>query len=420
VRVWTPGPEPDLTPDEFVAAGRILSGSTSRWLPTGFSQTQFLHRVGCFSAQRIQSSDGRTFNITVPVSERLFSVPEVRRAIKVRANEEWAHDQSAISVSVDIFPSIYAASDGVIPEPGPEETSNGGHILFAYGLDDGKIFIQHGWNEWGDEGKGTLPDEYLSRHHREAWFLRQHIGPEPETVTHLRQKAKAAIPGGVGRWSGSNTSHGLKVFTTWLISAGTGNPLQLSLVLNRRSESDWLMVGWMLATKRDDLCEVQEYFVWPPYRCRGVGTVLAGHALLSLARLGCLRIRWLHSVADVRSRSMSEVKLPRWLSIVRTDTSRRWGISKESKVEALHRVIDRVAGISTPGGITRLRVHEIDRVVITASEHRLSKSGIILGKSSGACGEETHVNCIVAREYRQRADPFVPGAIQVLSDEDEV
>jgi C1A family cysteine protease len=55
---------------------------------------------------------------------------------------------------------------GNIPFPGPKEQEVGGHAVMAVGYDDAKgcLLIRNSWGtEWGDEGYGSLPYEYVTR-----------------------------------------------------------------------------------------------------------------------------------------------------------------------------------------------------------------------------------------------------------------
>jgi hypothetical protein len=69
---------------------------------------------------------------------------------------------------------------------------------------------------------------------------------------------------------------------------------------------------------------VEELFVWPPYRQHGLGTALAGHALLYVARMSALQdgelphdftVTWHEHEAEaiVRQHSMRSPFVPSWL-----------------------------------------------------------------------------------------------------------
>lgn len=75
------------------------------------------------------------------------------------------------------YSSLYTADDGNIPFPDKDEDVDGGHAVMAVGFDDdkqitncnnkkiktkGAILIRNSWGtEWGDNGYGWLPYEYV-------------------------------------------------------------------------------------------------------------------------------------------------------------------------------------------------------------------------------------------------------------------
>jgi hypothetical protein len=78
-----------------------------------------------------------------------------------------------------------------------------------------------------------------------------------------------------------------------------------------------LIVGWMHIRGTADGAEVEELFVWPRYRERGIGTALAGQTLLYAAAtlLQHSGWRWHELEADsiMRQRSGSNIHVPGWL-----------------------------------------------------------------------------------------------------------
>jgi C1A family cysteine protease len=57
-----------------------------------------------------------------------------------------------------------AASTGVIPYPSPSEGIEGGHALYCVGYDDSKqaFIFKNSWtDQWGDNGYGYLPYDYM-------------------------------------------------------------------------------------------------------------------------------------------------------------------------------------------------------------------------------------------------------------------
>ena len=81
----------------------------------------------------------------------------------------------------------WKGTPGLIPFPGAQDTEVGGHAVVAVGYDDGKrvrnlstgaattgaLLLQNSWGvEWGDQGFGWLPFEYLLQDRaRDFWTL---------------------------------------------------------------------------------------------------------------------------------------------------------------------------------------------------------------------------------------------------------
>lgn len=75
------------------------------------------------------------------------------------------------------FMSDAAASTGIIPLPQADETAEGGHAILICGYDDRtRLFtFRNSWGtDWGDEGYGYLPYDYLANQNLadDAWTIR--------------------------------------------------------------------------------------------------------------------------------------------------------------------------------------------------------------------------------------------------------
>jgi len=73
-----------------------------------------------------------------------------------------------IVFGITVFESMESSEvekTGVVPMPGPDEKSLGGHCILLVGYDDDKKqwIFRNSWGEsWGDNGYGYLPYKYLS------------------------------------------------------------------------------------------------------------------------------------------------------------------------------------------------------------------------------------------------------------------
>ncbi len=84
------------------------------------------------------------------------------------------------------YSSLDLANDGKIPFPDTKESSDGGHAVMAVGYDDkmkitnpgnkkivttGALLIRNSWGEeWGEEGYGWLPYDYVLKGIAEDWW----------------------------------------------------------------------------------------------------------------------------------------------------------------------------------------------------------------------------------------------------------
>ena len=84
-------------------------------------------------------------------------------------------------VAVSIFPSMFDAPNGIVHMPEGDERSIGDHIVISLGYKDDHLFFPNNWGpEWGVQGIGAYPIDYVKRYWREAWSVRGLTGP-PQT-----------------------------------------------------------------------------------------------------------------------------------------------------------------------------------------------------------------------------------------------
>lgn len=255
-----------------------------------------------------------------------------------------------VSLEVTIFPSMYDAPDGIVPLPDQDERPIGNHIVMPIGFDSEYLFFQHNWGpQWGIRGLGCFSRDYLRRFQREAWSLRFLPGPcpegknisggylVPEDGTGPSGERLSRLLG--HSWDGHgdsqffmlregcriNRAGRVDILGRWLIGIGDGSIRLQFLAILHGVEGGPFVAGWMHIRGTSSGSIVEELFIWPPYRKLGIGTTLAGQALLH-ASLNPLWPKngweWKESEADVMVLERSERKphVPLWLKAVASHT----------------------------------------------------------------------------------------------------
>jgi hypothetical protein len=114
------------------------------------------------------------------------------------------------------------------------------------------------------------------------------------------------------------------VFGRWLIGVSDGSMWLQCIAVLHEPEARPLIVGWMHIRGTLDGPDIEEFFVWPLYRERGIGTTLAGQGLLyaTMTPWQQGRWRWHEPEADatMRVRSQWEPHIPGWLSNLLSDS----------------------------------------------------------------------------------------------------
>ena len=192
-----------------------------------------------------------------------------------------------VAISFDIFESAYTAPRGHLELPRASERPKGIHAVEVAGWTDGgeAISFQNSWGtRWGDHGYGTVSREYLNRYLRDAWLHRnarygftRFDWDRLEAAQTPRQFAAVWLQENPRwrRWIRYRT-HRLRFYMYETISLEDEAPVT---VIELRT-GEGIRLGWaMLFHKRDGTAVLKEFFVWPPFRRRGYGTLLEREAV---------------------------------------------------------------------------------------------------------------------------------------------
>src|ERR1017187_779644 len=146
-RNWLPDWTPNIETSAKPFAARVLSGTTERYIEAGFTPSLFVKRLGLFAHQSVRPSLNQTLRIECAFYEQMRSFTELYRALHIQIDNPWnlVEHSMLIEMNVEIFPSIYDSSSGIVPMPGESEQSRGGHVVRLYGYGPDGFMFEHMW-----------------------------------------------------------------------------------------------------------------------------------------------------------------------------------------------------------------------------------------------------------------------------------
>jgi hypothetical protein len=362
-----------------------------------FTYDVFAKRDGLFHGQKVRFDGENMRFVSCDFYQRLRSPGELIAAMQLESalsarGVEWG-SRPLQELAVQIFPSMYDAPGGVVPLPDPEESTVGDHIVWVTGIEDERVFFLNNWGpRWGDQGAGSFSMDYVNRFQREAWSWRQRPGPAPvgvpgsadlgpsdERQTQLREY----------RWDGNDDSPWellhqgalVDVLGRWLVGVSDGSCWLQCVAILREAEGGPLIAGWIHLRGTSVGADIEELFVWPPYRRRGICTALASQALLyvaaSTSRLE-LPVTWHELEADavVRQRSLMKSGPPQWLREMHWET--KPGTIAASQV-TLGEILVHLAGLRALDGVRILRRTEGSQIVdMLTDDERSPRYGVVI------------------------------------------
>lgn len=366
-------------------------------LPGSFVYPLFVKRRDLFHRQEISVKGDIVAELGCSFYERLRSPSDLITAMQLdsalSARGIKVGRKPAQELVVKIFRSMYDAPGGVVPMPDPEERTVGDHAVMPIGIQDERVFfLQHWGPRWGDDGVGSFSIDYLNRYQREAWSIRPQVaGPWPEGVPGLRDLGPSNE-----RWDQLHEhawdGHGnskfillhrgtqIDVLGRWLIGLSDGSAWLQCVAVMRKVEGGPLIVGWIHLRGTASGADVEELYVWPPYREGGIGTALVSQALLygAMTPWRELPLTWHELEADtvVRQRSPLKPHLPQWFREL------PWA-AKQSGATAtqgtLMELLIRLAGLQILDGVRLLRSEKDSHIMdMVGDDERASTYAVVI------------------------------------------
>lgn len=155
-----------------------------------------------------------------------------------------------VSAAFDITQQWFNAVEGKIEMPAVGDAIVGGHLVCIDGYANSRraFHFRNSWGkEWGEEGYGWLPYEYFDRYLIDAWT---HRGTGASTPWH---------------------SDASKPHIRWGIPDYRGGILHVQEVYDQPNNE---VQAWSFCVERDGFLEIEELFVRPSFRSRGLGKLL--------------------------------------------------------------------------------------------------------------------------------------------------
>jgi GNAT superfamily N-acetyltransferase len=192
--------------------------------------------------------------------QRIYTINDVKRALI-----HFAPLPTPLTpiVCFDVFEGLYSTPSGRVPLPQSGDSRIGGHCVLITGYDDYQRvfhFLNLSGMEWGENG--TLPYEYFTRKLiSEAWIMYPHelkrVFSKPHWNNVFRDKVHNRV----------------SAIITEVRALAWGRP---SLWVIDFYDRECELLGWLHCTAfvDRDILEIEELFIKPEYRQRGLGTKL--------------------------------------------------------------------------------------------------------------------------------------------------
>lgn len=130
-----------------------------------------------------------------PANARKFRVLTYARILNLNELRMSLANKGPGVIGVEVFAGMMNTKTGLVPMPKKNESPLGGHAICPTGYDETKKLIKfkNSWaDNWGDNGYGYLPYNYIEKYMMDAWSSVDIDDPNPLTLASIinyREKA---------------------------------------------------------------------------------------------------------------------------------------------------------------------------------------------------------------------------------------
>jgi GNAT superfamily N-acetyltransferase len=154
--------------------------------------------------------------------------------------------------SFEIDSSWNQAPNGDISDPCNQKIT-GAHSICLYGYDSERFYFLNSWgSDWGDNGRGSIPHEYLPTRFREGWIISY-----PKDISDVTLEPLNGSNIGIRKWSCDNILGGM------IYCSEIFDPVENE------------MIAWTFVIEHETSLDIEELFVRPKWRNQGYGSILA-------------------------------------------------------------------------------------------------------------------------------------------------
>lgn len=217
-------------------------------------------------------------------ANRLLGYLRVRTSLECK---QLILGKSGVELAVEITRSWFNAPNGLIPMPSPSDKIIGSHAFHVLGYDNNKRLFKfvNSWGiSWGDEGCGYLPYDYFDKYVVECWDF---------------------LPYDVSLFKADTYAFPNEKFIVYRIIPSILHSCVHIAEVSNVNTGDYQ--GWAFGGEYENFFNVEELFILPQYRKKGLAKTLIDF-LIKLATKLKKPLRFWVPYADSEEQNMDVIQ----------------------------------------------------------------------------------------------------------------